>query len=560
MGYRWIQPPCAELPENYQALTGSKFVKQFKTSEGDFDVLLIQQQNDLTKLPQVYVLERPPKFEKVALPHIRGTGFLCFADNDQAEWNPLDGGSFAKAIDKKISDTLNLTIHNYGRTEEYLNEFSNYWEGELRAYTFEPLPTAHKTIAYTTFLVDNGRSSKRQSEFLFYRDEGDRKRWLEVRNQKSTREDGTVIVISINSNNWTPLSVWPPSSFTEVLQWLEKVDHNARNNLIFRVLSLAARQAVVVLQIHGEGQLAFYVVFSDIFFRKLKSLVKRTKRKIKPLVSFFESPKSVRYFLRIQVEAIDRDTLFLRNRPRPDVGDLRDKKIAVIGCGTIGGYVADLLAKAGAGSGEKGSLTLFDGDSLSPGNLSRHRLPARFLGWNKADGLAELIKEDSLHRIFVDVRMEDFEVNSDNIRKYDIVIDAAGRVPLSFALAGSVREILKNRPLLIHGFNFLWGQESVVFVDDGKACYGCLGKFNNTPINMPNYDTTRFSCGSTYTPYDSSVSVVTAGLLQEAVLNTLEPKVEWTYARVTNDKGRLQKRLKIKPWRDCKVCNCGKSL
>ncbi|MEK5749918.1 ThiF family adenylyltransferase, partial [Acinetobacter nosocomialis] len=57
----------------------------------------------------------------------------------------------------------------------------------------------------------------------------------------------------------------------------------------------------------------------------------------------------------------DRDTILSRNRSRPEIGDLRTKKIALIGCGTIGGYLAELLIRAGAGMGTK-SLDLFDHD------------------------------------------------------------------------------------------------------------------------------------------------------------------------------------------------------
>lgn len=70
--------------------------------------------------------------------------------------------------------------------------------------------------------------------------------------------------------------------------------------------------------------------------------------------------------------------------------NLADKRILLIGCGTIGGFLAQQLAQCGAGAG-KGELTLVDPDSLYPANLGRHLLGAPYLYDNKARACAEFI-------------------------------------------------------------------------------------------------------------------------------------------------------------------------
>ena len=71
---------------------------------------------------------------------------------------------------------------------------------------------------------------------------------------------------------------------------------------------------------------------------------------------------------------------------------LRHRRVAVIGVGALGGYVARLLAQAGVGA-----LVLLDHDLLSAHNTSRHLLGARFVGRYKADAVAQLLREDFPH-------------------------------------------------------------------------------------------------------------------------------------------------------------------
>lgn len=75
-----------------------------------------------------------------------------------------------------------------------------------------------------------------------------------------------------------------------------------------------------------------------------------------------------------------------------DGRDLSKKSVLLIGCGSLGGYVAHLLSRAGIGN-----LTLTDNDNLSWGNLGRHILGAPFVGRSKAEALAEELARELPH-------------------------------------------------------------------------------------------------------------------------------------------------------------------
>jgi integrative and conjugative element protein (TIGR02256 family) len=65
---------------------------------------------------------------------------------------------------------------------------------------------------------------------------------------------------------------------------------------------------------------------------------------------------------------------------------LKDRKVAVVGCGSLGGKVAVMLARAGVGH-----FLLVDDDIMLPDNVVRHELDWREMGRHKVDGVARRI-------------------------------------------------------------------------------------------------------------------------------------------------------------------------
>jgi len=75
-----------------------------------------------------------------------------------------------------------------------------------------------------------------------------------------------------------------------------------------------------------------------------------------------------------------------------DVDALRDRHVVVVGVGSGGSTVALELAKAGVGR-----FTLIDPDTIEETNLIRHECDDRYLGWNKAEAVADLIAHRNPH-------------------------------------------------------------------------------------------------------------------------------------------------------------------
>ncbi|MCF5933778.1 ThiF family adenylyltransferase, partial [Xanthomonas perforans] len=77
-----------------------------------------------------------------------------------------------------------------------------------------------------------------------------------------------------------------------------------------------------------------------------------------------------------------------------DIEVLRGKRVAIVGCGALGGFLARALAQAGVGS-----LLLIDSDELVPSNVGRHVLGMEAVGQDKSPALAKKLGTDFPHAV-----------------------------------------------------------------------------------------------------------------------------------------------------------------
>jgi hypothetical protein len=130
-------------------------------------------------------------------------------------------------------------------------------------------------------------------------------------------------------------------------------------------------------------------------------------------------------------------------------GTLASKKIALVGCGSIGSKIAVMLARAGVGE-----FLLVDDDIYLPDNLVRHDLDWREMGTHKAASLARRIKlvqpavacESRHHRLGGQESSGSIETLISSLAKCDLIIDAtASPAAFNYLTAASV---IGKKPLL----------------------------------------------------------------------------------------------------------------
>lgn len=212
---------------------------------------------------------------------------------------------------------------------------------------------------------------------------------------------------------------------------------------------------------------------------------------------------------------------------------LLDKKVLMVGCGSVGGDVADKLAASGVGH-----ITISDPDSLSLNNIYRHILPLTYVSYPKSLALWPTLVSKypwleivSLDKELLDLRDRAF------ISGFDLIIIAIG-VPTQERMFHDY--LLKekiNVPVIntwVEGYGI--GGHVVLDLPDSKGCLRCAyvdpdnfsrGLSSNLNFLAPNQDLTKnhAGCGDAFLPYTYIASTQTAVITADISVKYLLGKV-----------------------------------
>lgn len=545
------------------------YVKTYSTIGGDFSIALRFSGDPHIQLPYAYVISYPEQYIGKLIPHINHGYYLCYLQVMEADWDPNNLPGTLQAVDLQIQQTLDNSMRQMSSTTstgaELEGEFAAYWSSSESLYLLtESNSDLECRIAQTDSAVEMANqqewvvSSKEQLEEL--------NRWMEQRQLSSNGNTFTTCRIKVKPNKLSGAD-WPPKSFKSLLEWLFFVDNGAWSQVISHFINTPVKKHVILLDVYNQAIIGACVALDmkAVSLERFKRKPGKTNKaiKFKDIAALLGGKQTVKVFKRLSVTNASKQTILSRNRKRPEVGDLSKLRIALVGCGTIGGNVAPLLLRAGAGCGS-GKLTLFDNDIYQPHNFSRHSLNTEHFGQSKATALKNTLQRSIHFDTKIEAKESHFPITPNDLKKYDIVIDTTGRGPVSKRLAHVVRQLSEDkRPVLIHGYNDGNGRVSKVFVDDSRACYECLHTDpafykNGSDLRFAEVDLLsekRISCGSSFVPYDAAVSIITAGLIQDAVLQTLEDNRLWTYNEVRVDGERSRRPLTIKASEACRICH-----
>ena len=139
--------------------------------------------------------------------------------------------------------------------------------------------------------------------------------------------------------------------------------------------------------------------------------------------------------------------------------ELVNKKIAIIGAGAIGSSLAISLARGGARF-----IGLWDGDHVEPGNICRSLYHKNFIGTQKSQALATMIKEISPFCKVVNVERDfysriNYESQADVIKvldNYDIIVDCTASNEVLWFLSYAIKDkLLLSLCITNHAQNLL---------------------------------------------------------------------------------------------------------
>lgn len=339
---------------------------------------------------------------------------------------------------------------------------------------------------------------------------------IQVAQRKTNPDLGCILPLPrISSLPWTASDL--PAWF---LEHIELLDPDTKHNFLTTFAQIRKNIFWIIFNIDTPSGKSWF----GLKFQYIKSKVnKALPLKLENLSEWNIEACSIKLF--------DKSSLIPRGGAFPD---LQDKNVLLVGCGSVGGYIADQLSSCGLGN-----LTLVDSDTLSIENIYRHYLPINYLHQFKTIGLQfriatkyPWINVTPVNGCLLDLR-DDSTLNS-----FDLIVIAIGsptkeRIFHDYCIKNDVETAVIHTWTEGYGV----GGHAVLDIPEQKGCLRCAyvdnenlcrGLVSNLNFLKPNQDLTRnlSGCGNAFLPYSNLSAIQTASISTDLALKFLQGKVK----------------------------------
>lgn len=503
---------------------------------------------EFVEYPVLRLLEHP-SFLPDVIPHLSGAGILCYFQEG------------AVILDRYRPDHALSQCLDRARDElDRLAQSPTYREGEFQA-EFDAVWTVGQHPRAVPLLLGD-LDSEHSYATCFGLDDGNHRRLLVASRSEDVRRLCAVTGWTLSDQHYAhchllrsahspSLPLHLPTNVSEMFGWLKSWDSKLYAALQARLAQpeyLTAGAALFLLET-PVGTFGFQFKLDPI-----KCMAYRRKPRF--YRQFLHRSGTTQPVTRLSVMHIGTDYIHSRNLRH---ASLRDRRITLIGCGAIGGYVAQGLVKLGAGTGT-GRLTLIDSDLLTADNLGRHLLGFESLLRPKADALRA-----ALQRQFpaAQIAAENRRANAAEDLDADIVINATGEETVGLMLNDRHQHLApERRPPLVHVW-VLGNGEAVqgLLVDRLKfACFRCLRQTDDARTNrfrvLRDSPETRVRGCRAFRPYAVSAPMAAAALCTDLVIGWLEgdPSPRFRTRLVEGADVQQVKNQDVAPLDTCPAC------
>lgn len=460
----------------------------------------VQLRSDFSAPPSVRLLQVPDELKPIA-PHVDSEGGICYLSKSSVAINIFDPVGQMLACLNRAERVLAQLLRRE-LVADLAEEFFAYW-GEDFCHCFFDIK--ENRSANLKCMV--GTPANYRGAIFFITDD-----------VKRTSVKSKVLGCDVHEVPWPvyriytkavprpQLDQWPPASLGDLLAWQALLEPRASRKISERIGQAAEKgNPAAIIMVESPNFLYAFVVRFKAFGGRTYSKTELRKKTV-----FNSSEVTALSGWRI-------DERYITQRNMPGMKTLVDKRIVLIGCGTIGGYLADMLVKAGAGAGE-GELFLVDPDTLKASNVGRHRLGFSYVDQLKVKALMSELKacapDANLRALPVDVRKA-------NLGKIDLLIDATGEQVISDYLAVTYGKSTQLS-IWIEGPGI--AVRGLLRPDASGACFHCLtvynrnGKYLSTQETLPQIYAGQ-GCEQEYVPFPATVSIHAACLACEMTLD-----------------------------------------
>lgn len=458
--------------------------------------------------PELFIGKNHPHFGGV---HVERNGKLCLAPPQStfSQRDPL------RLLDELIQEAGNLFSRGIGEKEEFVQEFQSYWIRDMQPARW--FHTLHQ-IAPPSRMIAGWQGL----EMSLFADSGEEiETW--IRRRFSSKKAN----LNINPQPFIWFSEGlQPSEFPRTgHQFLNLVDRFSPDAipLLKEIATRADSRQPFIFGFEtasGPAQAGISIDLPSDFFNGFR------RGSMVPSVAFKRFYGAGKISPRL-CQRVDHNWIHARGG-EIDHRALKEKNVAIIGCGSLGSGVAMNLAKCGVGK-----MTLFDSELLSYDNIARHQLGAPSTGKRKATALEEEINRQmpTIQARGITARWQDaLDKDEVDFSTFDLVITTTGDWICDSLLNFEGRKN-PNFPPVVFG----WLEEhalaghALAAMDIG-GCFGCgvdeFGKFRDRLTRWPSPTLVNIpACGGAYQPYGPGYLAHTQGQLSILAVEVLLARV-----------------------------------
>ncbi|MGO4855422.1 ThiF family adenylyltransferase [Phaeovulum sp. W22_SRMD_FR3] len=504
------------------------WVVPFEHQADRFDLQVVLSQDFPWTKPHVYCTE---KFQFLQYPHIEKDGAFCLYPPG-TEHNPLNPKGL---IWDAIKEATRLIVASYDDDfiNDFTDEFDSYWSKT----------DGGKNIIS---LLSPGGPSRRVSlwcstgDYFLADDHTALESWLRSRFPGNKKDYNFNTATHIALNRPILPSEYPRSG-SAILRFLRELAPES-----VELLKDAAATADDKFTVSFEGRTDDGPVFFGVEVTPPVKQGMEAGRRPDMVQKGFRAgkvPPHIRMQRLFGGNKVERhktmraDASWIHGRDTPTVAPLFDKRVLMIGVGSLGSEVALLLAKTGVGS-----ITLVDPELLDYPNVGRHMLGVRQVWTSKAKSLAEKLAGDFPHMRSIKPFAEDWQSvygkRSDVFQNTDLIVSTVG----SWVAEGRLNQVARNKgglPPVLYG----WAEPfsvagHAVLIGSNGPCFACgMDHFGKAlqPVCEWDTETTRKQphCGASFQPYGpvslSGVAALVAKAAMKALLGEVPPGTEAVY-------------------------------
>lgn len=484
--------------------------------------------------PRAALVDRP---EYLTWPHVEHDGTLCLLTN-LSEVDQNDPGSVALNIVNRAVRLVEELIDGRIVGRDFREEFLTYWfygasDSTRDVVTLFDPPEESRLL----------RSFHHDDIIFVAETDDDLTSWIRNRfgSNAARRVRNHTEPVAYVWLSAPPLPSEYPKDGAEVLALARNQDEQAATLVAEAALHDDAKY-LCLFAARGRGGAGIVPVHIDRSSTK-RDRFGRNNDKIFPGFRPGKLPDSIKHsktfgsvlVRRAQVARADGPWIHGRGKdPRSRL--LLEKSVTILGCGSVGSFVAQDLALSGVGT-----LNLVDYEDLAWANLGRHGLGANSVGRNKALALADRLQQEYPH---LNVKGYDRSATTiiyddpSELLNADLIVSAMGSWAAESVLNQWHNHYRRLRPI-VYGWtenHALAG--SAVTISKYGGCLACglnrVGAPLDPVINWSDEQmlSTEPSCADHYRPYGAVELAGTTNLVSRTALDELLKSSDTSYRNI----------------------------